>query len=85
MRGPVEREEIPDIRWQSRWVEAHPVSLCGAENRGTACRLARASGGESVLQLVCENAMVLAIVAASTTITVTLGYGLLGIASRYAY
>ena len=38
-----------------------------------------------MLQFVCENAMVLAIVAASTTITVTLGYGLLGIASRYAY
>ena len=38
-----------------------------------------------MLQFVCENAMVLAIVAASTTITVTLGYALLALSSRYAY
>ena len=38
-----------------------------------------------MLQFVCENAMVLAIVAALTTITVTLGYALLALSSRYAY
>ena len=38
-----------------------------------------------MLQFVCENAMVLAIVAASTTLTVTLGYALLAIASIFQY
>ena len=38
-----------------------------------------------MLQFVCENAMVPAIVAALTTITVTLGYALLSIASRHVY
>ena len=38
-----------------------------------------------MLQFVCENAMVLAIVAALTSMTVTLGYALLEISSKYAY
>jgi hypothetical protein len=38
-----------------------------------------------MLQFVCENAVVLAIVAALTSITVTLGYALLEASSRYAF
>lgn len=37
-----------------------------------------------MLQFVFENAMVLAIVATLTTITVTLGYALLALSSRFA-
>ena len=38
-----------------------------------------------MLQFVCENAMVLAIIATLTTITVTLGHALLALSSRYVY
>ena len=38
-----------------------------------------------MLQFVCENAVVLAIVAALASMTVTLGYALLELSSRYAY
>jgi hypothetical protein len=38
-----------------------------------------------MLQFVCENAMVLAIVGALTSMTVTLGYAVLQMASRFVY
>ena len=38
-----------------------------------------------MLQFVCENAMTLAIVAALTSMSVTLGYALMELASRHAY
>ena len=38
-----------------------------------------------MLQFVCENAIVLVIVATLTTITVTVGFALLAVSSRYAF
>jgi hypothetical protein len=38
-----------------------------------------------VLHFVCENVTVLAIAAALATVTVTLGYALLEVGSRYAF
>ena len=38
-----------------------------------------------MLQFVCENAVVLAIVAALTSISVTLGYALLALGTLYSY
>ena len=38
-----------------------------------------------MLQFVCENAMVLAIVAAFTSVTVALGHAMIGLASWFAY
>lgn len=38
-----------------------------------------------MMQFVCENAVVLAIVAAFVSMTVTLGYALIEIGTRYTY
>ena len=41
--------------------------------------------GDAMLQFVCENAVVLAIIGMLTTLTVTLGWALLESASRFAF
>jgi len=62
------------------------MSLCDAQNRETNVPPGpRIRKGSPMLQFVCENAIALAIVAALTSMTVTLGYALLEASSRYAF